>query len=151
MSEEKIGYCIDCDEDVVFVEKEELQHCVVKGLEFSYMAIHPYCPKCGNLLFDFGLEKINQINRFDAYKKLKGLLTTKDIKRIRKKYNLSQTQLAKAIKIGEKNIARYETGAIQDESIDLLIRLLDSNPELFGIVSIEKKTKKQPKLKYRTI
>ena len=39
--------------------------------------------------------------------------------------SVTKSQLVDSIKIGHKNIARYENGAIQDKSIDLLIRIFD--------------------------
>ena len=81
------------------------------------------------------------------YGKLKDISTdlnydediNKIIIEIRGKYGLSQSELAKKIMIGAKNIARYETGKIQDKSIDLLIRILNDHPELFGIKIKSKK------------
>ena len=61
-------------------------------------------------------------------------MTSSEIIEIRNKYGLSQSKLAKLIKCGEKNIARYEKGAIQDASIDLLIRMVDLLPNYFGLV-----------------
>lgn len=40
---------------------------------------------------------------------------------------MSQRDLANFIQCGEKNIARYERGAIQDRVFDYLIRLVDNN------------------------
>lgn len=92
-----------------------------------------YKHHCNKDLFAPEYEKINRTNRFDEYKKLKGLLTSQDIIAIRNKYGLSQTKLASVIMCGAKNIARYETGTIQDKHIDLLLRILEEHTEYFGL------------------
>ena len=42
-------------------------------------------------------------------RKSENLLTAKEIKAIRKKYNLTQLQLELLLKIGPKNVAKWET------------------------------------------
>jgi transcriptional regulator with XRE-family HTH domain len=52
-----------------------------------------------------------------------GLLTTSEIKAARKRLRLTQQQFADRLKAGIASVKRWELGAIQDESSDLLIRL----------------------------
>ena len=131
--EEGQAWCIVCDKEVPYITKVELTKTSVKGVKVEAELKHAYCSDCGHQLFVYEYEKVNQVLIFDEYKKKKGLLTSKEMIEIRKKYGLSQTALAKAIKVGAKNIARYESGKIQDASIDLLIRLLAAHPKAFGI------------------
>lgn len=126
-------WCLRCDTVNEFELTTEIRKVTVKGVPVEFEAIKAYCPHCGDPLFVYEAERINQIRCFDEYKKKKGLLTSEEIIEIRNKYGLSQTDLAKAIMVGKKNIARYEIGKIQDKSIDLLIRLLDKHPHWFGI------------------
>lgn len=46
-----------------------------------------------------------------------------EIKAIREKYALTQTAFAKILGLGEKTIARYETGSLQDMAQNNLIEL----------------------------
>lgn len=126
-------WCLRCDTINEYELTTEIRKVTVKGVPVEFEAIKAYCPHCGDPLFVYEAERINQIRCFDEYKKKKGLLTSEEIIEIRNKYGLSQTDLAKAIMVGKKNIARYEIGKIQDKSIDLLIRLLDKHPHWFGI------------------
>lgn len=126
-------WCLRCDTVNEYELTTEIRKVTVKGVPVEFEAIKAYCPHCGDPLFVYEAERINQIRCFDEYKKKKGLLTSEEIIEIRNKYGLSQTDLAKAIMVGKKNIARYEIGKIQDKSIDLLIRLLDKHPHWFGI------------------
>lgn len=65
----------------------------------------------------------NLRNAYDKYRLNKGLLLPSEIKEIREKYGVSQTAFAKILGLGEKTIARYENGSIQDEAPNNLIRL----------------------------
>ena len=126
-------WCLRCDTIGEFETTTEIRKVTVKGIPVEFEAIKAYCPKCGDPLFLYEAERINQIRCFDEYKRKKGLLTSEEIIEIRKKYGLSQADLAKALRIGTKNIARYEAGKIQDRSIDFMIRLLNDHPALFGV------------------
>ena len=140
------AYCLVCDKEVKFIIKNENEQCRIRGVDILYSALKAYCPVCNKDLFVSEFEKINRINRFDEYKKQNGLLTSQDIIAIRNKYGLSQTKLANVIMCGEKNIARYETGTIQDRHIDLLLRILDEHPEYFGLKIKKEKPKRVSKL-----
>ena len=133
MSKNKL-YCLNCDKDVLFDIVEVQETHIIKGTKINVLTKHAICKECGSTIFNYQLEKQNQIIISDTYKAQVNLLTSKEIISIRQKYNLSQVELARIIKCGEKNIARYENGAIQDASIDLLIRLVDKIPAYFGLV-----------------
>lgn len=123
--------CLNCDEERDFYTKPIHRKVEVKGVIVEVDVEQAYCKECGREIFVFPLEKKNQIKIYDAYKKKMGLLTSEDIIAIRKRHGISQSQLADSIRIGQKNIARYENGAIQDKSIDLLIRIYDDPVESF--------------------
>lgn len=77
----------------------------------------------GEEIFDRDIEIENDKNLFDEYKKIKGLLTSNEIKNIRRKYNLNQKEFAKILGLDEVSINRFENGSIQTEFIDSIIRL----------------------------
>jgi DNA-binding transcriptional regulator YiaG len=65
----------------------------------------------------------NLLIRQDAYREKAGLLNSEDIKAIRKIYHLSQKDFGQILGLGQIDIARYETKAVQTRSInDLLLR-----------------------------
>ena len=131
-------FCIHCDKETDYFTKKVIREFDVKELKLTVEVEDAICSSCGHAIFVYEVEKRNQIKVFDTYKKKKGLLTTDEIIKIRKKYGLSQKRLAQLICCGEKNIARYENGAVQDQSIDLLIRMLDKYPEDFGLLGVKK-------------
>ena len=61
-------------------------------------------------------------------RKSENLLTAKEIKAIRKKYNLTQLQLELLLKIGPKNVAKWETyKSNQSKTIDKLLRNMNDD------------------------
>lgn len=130
-------YCVNCEEEVEYVTKKEKKTVNVRGRVFDVEITNAYCKKCGEQVFPDSIAKANDIIIFDEYRRLEGLLTSKEIKAIREKRHLSQAQLAKLINCGEKNITRYENGTIQDRAFDLLIRLVDKDDSYYTIRQIQ--------------
>lgn len=131
-------YCINCDCERDYTVKKTIKTFNVKGEKVKACVKEAYCKECGEPVFVYEIEKENQTIVYDTYKRKKNLLTSEDIINLRKKYGLSQRQLATIIKCGEKNIARYENGAIQDQTINLLLVLVQSFPEHFGLVEAKR-------------
>ena len=119
------GFCGECDDFVSFhVEHFKNQVHKVKGVEITTDEYIGICNKCGNHLWIKPVEDHNCKIIYDEYKKKVGLLTTDEIKEIRKKRGMSQKDLAKFLSIGEKDITRYENGSIQTKAVDLMIRMV---------------------------
>jgi putative zinc finger/helix-turn-helix YgiT family protein len=116
-------YCEYCKkyEDVKLDSSEKTYK--VKDLDVTATIKQAFCVVCNHEVYDEKSEIDNDLIFFDAYKFEKGLLTSKDIKDIRSKYGISQTTYSKILGFGEKTIARYETGSVQDKSQDNLMRL----------------------------
>lgn len=131
-------FCTNCDEEKEYYVKTVKRECIVKGTTIKANLKECYCAQCNKPVFVYEIEKQNQIAVYDAYKEKMGLYTSKQIIALRKKYDLSQRALAKLICCGEKNIARYENGAVQDLSINLLLILLDNHPDYFGLTNKNK-------------
>ena len=125
-----LPYCENCDDDVDYDTFEVEFSCKVRGKDITFNFICARCKKCGGPVYPVSVGRENDIRMFDAYKRKVGLLTTQEIINIRKRNHLTQTQLAERIGCGEKTIARYERGAIQDRIFDNMIRLIDKEPEL---------------------
>lgn len=125
-----LPYCENCDDDVDYNTFEVELSCKVKGVDIKYNFICSRCKRCGGPVYPVSICRENCIRRNDAYKRKVGLLTTEEIIAIRKRNHLTQTQLAERIGCGEKTIARYESGAIQDRIFDNMIRLIDKEPDL---------------------
>lgn len=136
-------FCSICEEnhDVSLIEEE--RETMVKGEKIKYKELYYKCDKYrdNNIFMSGELWNINLINSLDAYRIKKDLLTSKEIKDIRKKYDLTQSELAYLLNLGEVTITRYETKQIQDASVDNMLRELNYNP-LLALKLLEKNKNK---------
>jgi len=120
-------YCTNCDIKRDYVIKLEEQTFTIRKEKVNAVIKACYCKKCGEPVTVDSIFEENMRTFYDAYRKKKGLLTSKEIKAIRKKRNLSQSDVAELIGCGQKTITRYETGYIQDEIFDRFLRLIDDD------------------------
>lgn len=85
----------------------------------------------GVLYEDESLIDENLLARADGYRKAAGLLTSGEIRQIREIYHLSAKDFAKMLDLGEINITRYETKAVQTKSINDIILRSKTDPLWF--------------------
>ncbi|WKA50204.1 DUF4065 domain-containing protein [Planococcus liqunii] len=86
----------------------------------------------------------------DSYRKQNRLLTSQEIKDIRKLYKLSQKEFAQLLGWGDTTIQRYEKKSIQDETYDQRLRTVKENPKV-ALDSLEKHKEKFTQEKYLEI
>jgi transcriptional regulator with XRE-family HTH domain len=59
---------------------------------------------------------------FEEYKRIKGMVTSKELVAFRKANGLTATGFSRALGLGDKTITRLESGDIQSESVDMLLK-----------------------------
>ncbi|MBQ9838224.1 MAG: DUF4065 domain-containing protein [Oscillospiraceae bacterium] len=118
------------EEHEVFVVKEH-EHTTYKEQRVEYEATYEYCENTDEYISTEEMITANDIAIKNAYRALMGLLTSEEIYAIRRKYGISQTDLAALLSWGAKTITRYETHQIQDAAHDTILRKIDSDPEWF--------------------
>lgn len=135
-------YCPVCgnEQEVKLVKKEETYP--VKGEQITIQATVCTCAQCGEELMSFEYDDDNLRKAYAEYRTRHGLLQPHEIKAIREKYGISQVNFARIIGVGDKTVARYENGSLQDEAINNLImlagdpknfaQLLDKNEHLYS-------------------
>ena len=118
----KSVYCLPCRKTVEANVVERKETYTVKGEPIEVLAQVAICPHCNQDLYDDELDSQTQQSVFNQYRQQHGLLTPKEIQRIREKYKLSQKAFSRLLGFGEVTIHRYELGSIQEKTHDLLIR-----------------------------
>lgn len=111
----------------------------IKGEVFEYDELY-LVDENGQEVYDRSLEKSNENSLFDNYKRDKKLLTSTEVKNIRKKYGLTQKEYALAIGVGEVTVHRFEKGSIQTEGVDFVMKL-SNNPNNMKFLVLGNKDK----------
>ncbi|VEU81329.1 type II TA system antitoxin MqsA family protein [Haploplasma axanthum] len=140
-------YCAQCDKDVEVIKKKEKKTYEVKDEIIDVTITRIYCAECNELIYDKKNEVNNDIIVYDEYRKIKGLLTSEEIRKIRSKYNISQKEMSQLLGFGEKTVTRYENGYIQDKSNDILMRLVDDKESFEQILKLSNNGKLVAKIK----
>lgn len=106
----------------------------VKGINIEFEEYYKIDPVTGEEIFDRNIEIENDTRLYDLYKKQVNLLTSSEIKAIRKKYDMNQKEFALAIGVGEITIHRFENGSIQTESVDSIIKLSEDPDIMYNLL-----------------
>ena len=114
--------CIKCREAELETRRAELEG-EIQGETFSVNCPALVCPKCGYKTIGAGQVQTFMQLLADRFRVKHGLLTSEEIKRMRKRKGWSQADLALKTEAGSASIKRWELGKIQDAAMDKLLRL----------------------------
>lgn len=118
----EIGKLEVCQEDVAF-EYKGVKTVISGRTVFT-------CQECKESFFDPKEQREIEKLLTDERRKIDGLLTSQEIKRIRQQFKMTQVEFARILRVGEKTFARYESGqASQGYAMDNLLRILHDFPE----------------------
>jgi putative zinc finger/helix-turn-helix YgiT family protein len=95
----------------------------VRGENIPVRAEAMVCNRCGFQVLTDEQSNAYTIASADAYRKKHNLLTTEELKAIRKRLGMSFRTFAKYLRVSEASPKRWEAGLVQDEAMDELIRL----------------------------
>ncbi len=92
-------------------------------------AAHLSCPKCGNIVLRFQDARRLHQDAIAIYRKKHGLLSADEIRAIRSRFGLTQSNLARLLRLGANTVSRWESGRnVQTAAMDLLLRLIRDLP-----------------------
>jgi putative zinc finger/helix-turn-helix YgiT family protein len=120
--------CPECGAGMV--EKRGRLRLPVNGEEISVpSASHLSCPSCGEAVLRFEDARRLSADAIAIYRRRHNLLSADDIRAIRKRFGLTQRELAQLLRLGGNTISRWEAGRnVQTEAMDVLLRLLRDVP-----------------------
>jgi HTH-type transcriptional regulator/antitoxin MqsA len=96
------------------------------------------CGSCGEEFVDEKTMKETEKRIRDFQRSVDGLLTSSEIKAIRKRLGKTQEEMGELFRMGKKSFVRYENGQMtQSGPLDILLRLLDRNPSLLKSLTPE--------------
>lgn len=133
--------CLECMEEHDVLTVEVLDTNIFKGEEVQYFATYEYCEHAEAFSATEEMLSANDVSMKNAYRKKMGLLQTHEICAIRKKYGISQSDLATLLGWGAKTITRYESHQVQENAYDSILRKIDADPEWFCVMLEKTKDK----------
>lgn len=120
--------CLSCG--AVMKEAAATLKLPVNGESVSVpFAKHLRCPKCGAIVLRFQDAKRLQEDAVTRYRKKHGLLSADEIRSVRERFELTQNELAKLLRLGGNTVSRWESGRnAQSAAMDILLRLIRDLP-----------------------
>ncbi len=92
-------------------------------------AAHLRCPNCGEVVLRFQDSKRLSEDATAIYRKRHELLSADEIRAIRDRFNLTQADLARLLRLGANTVSRWESGRnVQTAAMDILLRLIRDLP-----------------------
>lgn len=112
------------------IEKRATLRLPVNGEEIVVpSAAHLSCPKCGEILLRYQDSKRLGEDAIAIYRKKHGLLSADEIRAIRQRFDLTQADLARLLRLGGNTVSRWESGRnVQSAAMDMLLRLIRDVP-----------------------
>ena len=95
----------------------------IRGEEIAVRAEARVCNKCGFQVMNEEQSAAYTIASADAFREKHGLLTSSEMKALRRHLGMSQQTFANYLKVGVASVKRWEAGLVQDEAMDELIRV----------------------------
>ena len=104
------------------------------------------CSNCGDIFNADDFQEDIYDKAYRIYRDKHGMIQPEEIKKLRKKYHLTQQELSDILGIGIASINRYENGSLQEKSHDNLLQALKNPEDLLKL--LEKSKNKISKKKY---
>lgn len=114
-------FCYACEQESAFRSERRTASVEVRGEVIELDLPHLVCASCGCSSVDPRAGDPVEL-AFSEYRRRHGLLEPSQIKQIRKQWSLSQNAFAKLLGMSPATISRYESGSVQEQTHDELIR-----------------------------
>lgn len=106
----------------------------VRGESIEVKVEYHKCAECGEEFLDLNSPYDHLAEAYRIYRERKRMLQPEDIRAFRKRYGLTQGELARLLGWGETTLTRYEKGALQSESHNTALRLAMKPSALLRLV-----------------
>ena len=94
------------------------------------------CENCDESIVEKNTLKTSGKTIRDFQRRVDGLLTSNEIKKIRKSFGFTQEDIGNLLGGGAKGFARYETGKVsQSKAMDNLLRIIDAHPDALDVLA----------------
>ena len=114
----------------LMVERRGRLRLPVNGEEITVpSAAHLKCPKCHEVVLRSQDARRLSEDAIAIYRRKHGLLSADQIRAIRERFELTQAEFARLLRLGANTLSRWEAGRnVQTEAMDTLLRLIRDLP-----------------------
>lgn len=131
--------CPVCEKEVDAEPIDIVKEVKIRGEIFKVPVRLYKCLECGyNQIEDLNNPQDELDAAFREYRKKYGMLQPEEIRSIRKKYNLTQQELAKLLGISPATLSRYENGGLQEAAHDRLLQFISEPENMLSLVNKNK-------------
>jgi len=126
--------CPACEKvtELEYVNKKETFN--IRGEEIEVDVDYFKCLECDGE-FEDPKSEIDPIeDAYVQYRKLRGMMQPYEIRDLRRRYGLTQTELSKLLGWGGATLSRYENGALQDQGHDNLLQLINNSKGMLRLL-----------------
>ena len=127
-------FCPNCEKITDIEHVKIVEDIEIRGERISVPAEFFKCLSCGEEFDDPKSKQDPLIEAYREYRRRYDLMQPEDIRALRQRYGLTQKELAKLLGFGEITISRYENGALQDNSHNELLRMIENPSNLLAII-----------------
>lgn len=121
--------CPVCEEGTLSLHQKDVDFSY-KGHSVQIQREVLVCSICGESFFQAQDERAIEKTLADRRRGIDGLLTSDEIRSIRKQFDMTQMEFAQYLRVSQKTFARYENGQVtQSYAMDDLLRILQQFPE----------------------
>lgn len=138
-----VKFCPECLEDTKCTLVKVVEKFEIKGEPVEVELMRFKCSNCLNIIpAGLGEEEKAYRAAYTEYRKRKNLLQPSEIVDLRKKYGLSQRQLAKILGWSHVTLSRYESGALQSAGHNNQLAMLQNPANM--LMLLEKRAHELP-------
>lgn len=127
-------YCPVCGKITPWNESMKDNVFTIRGEKIQVEGPVLSCTVCQTEFEDMGSDSDPYSMAYKKFRTNRGMIQPEEIKKFRRKYNLTQKELSELLGIGEITISRYENGALQDDAHDRLLKFIFSPSNLLSTI-----------------
>ncbi len=128
------GICPNCEKETDLELIHATEDIEVRGEKIKVGMEYYRCLSCGEEFDDPGSDDDPLDRAYREYRRRHGMVQPEEIRNLRKRYGLTQHEMAKLLGWGLATLSRYENGALQDEAHDKTLRLAREPRNLLKLI-----------------
>jgi putative zinc finger/helix-turn-helix YgiT family protein len=126
--------CWNCGKETNLEHIERYEDISVRGEVMSVLVKYYKCHECGGEYEDPKSNYDPLALAYKAYRERHNMMQPEEIRELRHRYGLTQKDLCKLLGWGEITVSRYENGALQDDSHNRMLQMINEPHNLLKIV-----------------